>query len=159
MLADAFEARGAFRAVFIRPNSFAGILARGEEPGLYRRYGFALLAILPSLVLGVVIGWALRRKALRLGESAGTGRLWFGLGLLFGIPAWITFAVVRSREAMVTCGNCGSLRRPDAAVCHACRARWDLSHLEAPAWRVVEPVCADEARETAGAVFERQDLK
>lgn len=137
---DLFEARSGFRALFVRPNGFAGILSRIRDVTWLRRIWLVLLMILPSLLLGLVLGWGIRRKAMRLGYSSGAGYGWFVLGILFGIPAWITFGLVRSRETLVTCENCGSLRRPDQDLCHTCRAGWDLKHLEAPGWRVVEPI-------------------
>lgn len=144
-LADAFSAESAMRAMFIRPNSFAGILMRGREKEFFTRLGLAARAILPSLVLGFVIGSVLNKEAKRLGESKGVGRLWFVLGFLFGVPAWITFAVARPRVAMVTCGNCGGLRRPDRDRCHVCKAGWDLERLAAPSWRVKDAAEGEEA--------------
>lgn len=148
VLADTFESRAALRGMFVRPNILGGIFARSKGTGFFTRYGFAFLTILPSVALGLIVGFVLRRRALRLGESRGAGRLWFVLGLLLGIPAWITFAIVRPRAALVTCGNCGELRRPDRARCHACGAGWDLEYLAAPAWRVKD---AAEGEEDEGA--------
>lgn len=158
---DLFEARSGFRAIFVRPNGFAGIFSRIQDATWLKRIWFVLLMILPSLLLGLVLGWGIRRKAMRLGSSSGAGYGWFVLGILFGIPAWITFGLVRSRKTLVTCENCGSLRRPDQDCCHTCRAGWDLRHLEAPGWRVVEPIDSNtpEEKETTQESIQSEEKR
>jgi hypothetical protein len=140
VFADQIEPRAGFRALFLRPHSFIGILRRVEGLALWEMLIWVFLMLLPSLVVGLAVGLFLSKRSCAFGGSREEGRFWLAGGLLFGIPIWIAFHLVRPREKMVTCLNCGSLRRPSQLFCHTCRAGWDLEGLEAPNWCVAEPV-------------------
>lgn len=155
LCAEAIEPRAGMRALFLRPHSFIGILRRCRQMGLPAQFFWAFLMLLPSLLVGLGVGLCLRRKSLSLGGSSRAARGWFALGILFGVPAWITFHLVRPREKEVTCLNCGSLRRPDQMTCHVCRAGWDFKGLESPDWCLIEPL--EESESPVGpALSERQ---
>ncbi len=57
--------------------------------------------------------------------------------LAFGLVAYITYRLTRPDLSLVTCANCGRLRRVDQGQCHRCNAQWEVPELTAPAWRVV----------------------
>jgi len=155
LCAEAIEPRAGMRALFIRPHSFIGILRRCRQMSLPSQLFSTFLMLLPSLFVGLWVGLCLRRKFLSFGGSSRAARGWFAAGILFGIPAWITFNLVRPKEKMVTCLNCGSLRRPDQMSCHVCRTGWDFKGLESPDWCLVEPL--EESESPVGpAMSERQ---
>jgi uncharacterized OB-fold protein len=39
---------------------------------------------------------------------------------------------------LVTCANCGRMRRPDMEKCHRCGSKWYVPELIPPTWRVLD---------------------
>jgi uncharacterized paraquat-inducible protein A len=58
--------------------------------------------------------------------------------IAFGLTAYITYRLTQPKITLVTCTNCGKLRRPDMARCHRCGSKWHIPELTPPAWRVVD---------------------
>ncbi len=61
--ASSFEAGSGYRALFILPNSFIGMLGREVGDNAVARLVVALFMILPSIVLGMFIAWRVCKDA------------------------------------------------------------------------------------------------
>ncbi|MHC4740176.1 MAG: hypothetical protein ACYS9Y_14805, partial [Planctomycetota bacterium] len=57
--------------------------------------------------------------------------------VVFGLAAYISYRLTRPRETLVSCPNCGRLRRPDMDKCHRCGSGWVVAEMVAPNWRVI----------------------
>jgi len=133
-----FEALSGHNAMFILPNSFVAMLGRDVVENAAAKLMFVLLLMMPSIVLSIFLSRLVGKDAKRtgFGESA---RLYWIIGTLcFGLSAYITYRLTRPKDTLVTCRNCGKLRRPDMNLCHLCKSRWDVPELLPPAWRVLE---------------------
>lgn len=138
LCADCFEASAGHQALFILPNSFLGMLGRGMGIELFERQITALLLMGPSLILSVWLAWRIRKDAKLTGLS-NTAKKWWVIGTIaFGLPAYITYRLTRHKEVLVTCQNCGNLRRPDMETCHHCGSKWDMPDLTPPNWRICD---------------------
>jgi len=137
LCAGCFEAGAGHRALFILPNSFLGML--GRYTGLkFDREGFLPLLMGPSLVLSVWLAWRIRKDAKLTGLSSRAGTWWIVGTIAFGLPAYITYRLTRHKEVLVTCQNCGNLRRPDMEKCHRCGSKWEMPELTPPNWRICD---------------------
>jgi hypothetical protein len=102
------------------------------------RFSSGALLILPSIILSVFLAMRVVRDAAKVGLSE-DARLWWLLGTLcFGLTAYITYRLTKPKDVLVTCANCGRLRRPDMESCHHCRSKWVVGELTPPSWRVVD---------------------
>ena len=135
--AYSFEARSTHRALFLMPNSFVA-MARDYEGNVFYMLLIVLLLMLPGIVFAGLLGWRVERDATTIGLSRNVRRLWLAGTLLFGLPAYITYRLIRPKITFVTCVNCGKLRRTDTGNCHRCGSKWDVPELTPPAWRVVD---------------------
>jgi hypothetical protein len=136
--AYSFEAGATHRALFLMPNSFVA-LQRDRETSFIFQFLFALLFLLPALAFAGFLSWRVVRDAALMGLSRRARWLW-GLGTLaFGLPAYITYRLVRPKVALALCSDCGRGRRVDQETCHYCGSGWEKAVLGAPAWRVVSP--------------------
>ena len=136
--ADSFEAASGHNALFVLPNSFIAMKGRDVEGSFASRFLFALLLILPSIVLSIFLAWRVGKDAAVIGLS-GDERLFWILGTIaFGLVAYITYRLIRPKITLVTCQNCGKSRRPDMDRCHRCKGKWHIPELVPPAWRVVD---------------------
>jgi hypothetical protein len=132
---NSIEASAGHRALFILPNSFVGMLGRYDGKKFDREVFFPLL-IGPSLILSVWLAFCVRKDAKTIGLS-GTAKKWWTVGTIaFGLPAYITYRLTRPKETLVTCQNCGQLRRPDMEICHRCGSKWEIPELMPPNWRI-----------------------
>ncbi|MFH1614713.1 MAG: hypothetical protein ABIG61_06490 [Planctomycetota bacterium] len=132
------EAGAGYRTLFILPNSFAGMFSR-EAGGTHyiARFFFALFLLSPSVILGIFLALRIAKSTAIVGLSS-TAKLWWIVGAVcFGLVAYITYRLAGPREDLVTCLNCGKLRRCDMDKCHHCKSPWHVPHLEPPAWRVM----------------------
>jgi hypothetical protein len=134
---DRIEAPAGHRALFVLPNSFVGML--GRYKGMqFDREVFLPLLMGPSLILSIWLAFRVRKDAKILGLS-GTAKKWWTVGTIaFGLPAYITYRLTRPKEALVTCQNCGQLRRPDMEICHRCGSKWEVPELTPPNWRICD---------------------
>jgi hypothetical protein len=134
-----YEATSGFRSIFILPNSFIAMEGRATEDNAYTRFWGALLLISPSLMLSFLLAWRIGKNATSLGYSQDAALGWAIATFAFGLVAYITYRLTRSKAALVTCANCGKPRRPDMKRCHHCKSAWNIPELIPPSWRVVEP--------------------
>ena len=65
--ASSFEAGSGYRALFILPNSFIGMLGREVGDNAVARFAVALFMISPSIILGVFIAWRVGKDAAAVG--------------------------------------------------------------------------------------------
>ena len=136
--ADSFEAASGHRALFLLPNSFIAMEGRDTTGNFAGRFVIGLFLILPSITLAILLAWRVGKNAFALGLSE-NARLYWIIGTLgFGLAAYITYRLTRPKITLVTCQNCGKLRRPDMAKCHRCGSKWHVPELTPPAWRVLD---------------------
>jgi hypothetical protein len=136
--AYSFEAAAGHRALFILPNSFVAMKGRDVSQNAGSRLGFALLLVLPSLILGIFLAWRVEKDATLVGLSENARLLWMIGTIAFGLTGYITYRLTRPKETLVTCVNCGRLRRPDMDRCHRCGSKWQILELMPPTWRVTD---------------------
>jgi len=136
--ASSFEAGSGYRALFILPNSFIGMLGREVGDNAVARFVFALFVISPSIVLGMFIAWRVCKDAAAVGLTENARLCWFIGSICFGPAAYITYRLTRPRETLVSCPNCGRLRRPDMDKCHRCGSGWVVAEMTVPRWRVID---------------------
>lgn len=136
--AFSFEATAGHRALLVLPNSFVAMFGRSglDEPFILRLC-FALLIILPSILLGLFLAWRVAEDAGTVGLSKNARLVWFTATIAFGLTAYITYRLTRPKITLVTCLNCGKARRPDMENCHRCGSKWVVPELTPPTWRVV----------------------
>jgi len=132
-----FEATAGHRALFILPNSFVAMKGRDISANIVMRFSAALLIILPSIMLGIFLAWRVNKNAKTVGLSENARLCWMIGTIGFGLPGYITYRLTRPRETLVTCANCGKLRRPDMDKCHHCGSKWHVPELIPPSWRVL----------------------
>jgi len=138
------DAIRSLHGVFLVPNSVFGWRGRTfvERSSLKARF-FALLVLAPPVGLGAVLGWLVARDAKQRGLASRSRKAWFVTTMMLGLAGYVMWRLVRPGEVMVTCSECGRLRRTELAVCQHCGASWQAS---APlAWRVVEGVEMEDA--------------
>ncbi len=134
---DSIEASAGHRALFILPNSFVGMLGRYNGTKFDREV-FLPLLMGPSLILSIWLAFRVRKDAKILGLS-GTAKKWWTIGTIaFGLPAYITYRLTRPKETLITCQNCGKMRRPDMDTCHHCGSKWEMPELTPPNWRICD---------------------
>lgn len=125
------------RAVFILGDSAEGRLGQVLPKHGLVVLGVAMGMLFPSLLLSLVLAQLTTRNAKTLGFSKQACRWWMYGVFVFGLPAYITYRLTRPRMVMVTCINCGKLRRPDWDHCQHCGSAWQVPELTPPAWRVL----------------------
>ena len=129
------------RALFILPNSLTGTLAydlrdkKGWQSSILR-VTLLTLIMLPSLLLSIILAWRINRNAKLIGLTLRQRRLWIIATLLLGLSVYIAYRIMRPRNAVVTCSNCGNMRRVDYDTCHNCQATWQQAEKQPPAWRI-----------------------
>ncbi|HEG44160.1 MAG TPA: hypothetical protein ENH94_08950 [Phycisphaerales bacterium] len=133
---SAFEAVDGHNGLFILPNSHASRINRNEE-GIFGPFFLAMIIISPSIILGVLLGLAVYKDATVTGFSKEDRRSWLLGTILFGLSAYITYRLTKPKETLVTCQNCGKMRRPDMDRCHRCGGKWQIPELTPPSWRVI----------------------
>ena len=140
LTASSFEATSASRALFLLPNSYVGRFgySRHTGDGKIGRFLAALFIISPSIVLGLFLAWRVNRDAILVGFSRDARRSWIIGTVVFGIAAYITYRLTRPKITLVTCANCGKMRRPDMELCHHCSSQWHVPKLIPPTWRVID---------------------
>ncbi len=136
--ASSFEATAGHRALFVLPNSFAAMKGRDISENIGTRFYATLLMILPSIILAILLAWRVSKDATDVGLSEKAKLYWMLGTLAFGLTAYITYRLTRPKITLVTCANCGRLRRPDMARCHRCGSKWHVPELTPPTWRVVD---------------------
>jgi hypothetical protein len=133
-----FEAAAGYRALFILPNSFVAMKGRDISENIATTFPAALLIMLPSIILGIFLAWRVNKDATVVGLSENARLCWMIGIIAFGLSGYITYRLTRPRETLVTCANCGKLRRPDMDKCHRCGSKWHVPELTPPTWRVLD---------------------
>ena len=134
---DRIEPSAGHRALFILPNSFVGMLGRYNGTKFDKEV-FLPQLMGPSLILSIWLAFRVRKDAKIIGLS-GTAKKWWTVGAIaFGLPAYITYRLTRPKETLVTCQNCGNMRRPDMEICHRCGSKWEVPELTPPNWRICD---------------------
>jgi len=136
--ASAFEAASGHRALFFLPNSFIAMKGRDRSGNFAERFFSALWLILPSIILAIWLARRVGKNAAVTGLSENARHYWIIGTLAFGLTAYITYRFTRPKLTLVTCQNCGKMRRPDMAKCHRCGSKWHVPELTPPAWRVLD---------------------
>jgi len=137
LTASAFEAGAGHRALFLLPNSFAGMNARDNRGRFDARLIATLMLISPSVVLAAWLACRVAKDTATVGLPKNVRSFWAFLTLAFGLTGYITYRLIRPKITLVTCRNCGKPRRPDMDTCHRCGSKWDVPELTSPVWRVV----------------------
>lgn len=136
--ASCFEATAGYNALLILPNSFVAFFGRYIAESFIGGLCLALLIISPSIILGALLAWRLVKDAAAVGLSKRSRLYWLIATICFGLSAYITYRLTRPKIKMVTCANCGRLRRPDMTRCHRCGSKWQMPELIPPTWRVID---------------------
>jgi hypothetical protein len=134
---SAFESISGHRALFFLPNSFIAMKGRDIKGNFAERFMSALWWISPSIILAIWLACRVSKNAVVVGLSENARLYWIIGTLAFGLTAYITYRLTRPRITLVTCLNCGKMRRPDMAKCHRCKSDWHVPELAPPAWRVL----------------------
>ncbi|MBM4103113.1 MAG: hypothetical protein FJ263_03555 [Planctomycetes bacterium] len=117
-----FNPETGYSHLFVRPNSMIGLMK--IEFDSFNFWLLWLFLMLPSLVLSLLLATSARIKAAQMGYPALSKDGWFVAILTFGIPAYITFRLMLPKERMITCANCGNLRRVEFENCQSCKRDW-----------------------------------
>jgi len=131
-----FSPATGYSHLFIRPNSLIGLMK--FEPSAARFWFLILFLMLPSLILSLWLAITTRIKAAKIGCSSLSKDGWVIAVLAFGIPAYITFRLTMPKERMITCANCGNLRRVDFDRCQQGKALWPDAASPKTAWQVID---------------------
>jgi hypothetical protein len=97
-----------------------------EEEGTLRwislTLGFMVLALnlVVCLLFAHLVWWLHRPYASRPGSA----RWWLLAVVLLGIPGWIAYKILRPRDSLLSCPQCGRLRSVANERCPFCLAIW-----------------------------------
>lgn len=133
-----FDGAGGPRSLFILPNSHLARVGGKRASGDVSKYAVCIGMLLPSLIIGVLLAGRIERDAKVVGISARAKFWWVAVTIVFGLSAYITYRLTRPKDTLVSCVNCGQMRRPDMERCHQCQSLWDIPELVPPMWRVIE---------------------
>jgi len=134
--AYSFDAGATHRAIFLMPNSFVA-QQRDRQTSLFFQLLWAIVFMLPAMLFAGFLSGRVASDARVIGLSAWARRVWMVGTFLFGLPAYITYRLMRPECVLMVCRECGRGRRLDRDVCHHCGSGWDSPELEPPAWRVI----------------------
>ncbi|MCP4153520.1 MAG: hypothetical protein GY757_37680, partial [bacterium] len=131
------------------PNSFIAMWGRERTGNFVERFFGAIGWIFPSIIFSIWLATRVNKNAVVVGLSE-NARLYWTIGTLaFGLTAYITYRLTRPGITLVTCQNCGKMRRPDMDRCHRCKSEWLVPELTPPAWRVLDGTVQTEPVERA----------
>ena len=136
--AYSFEAAAGHRGLFLLPNSFIAMQGRIDYGNFVERFFGALGWIFPSIIFSIWLATRVSKNAVVVGLSDDVRLYWIIGTLAFGFVAYITYRLTRHKITLVTCQNCGKMRRPDMDRCHRCKSDWFVPELTPPAWRVLD---------------------
>jgi len=135
--AGEFEAISSRRALFFLSDTTIGRIISGSGEELIKTAEILFLS-LPAGLLGLFLAWRVSKNARQVGLSKNMQTFWIIMVIFFGIPAYIAYRLTRPEMVLVSCRNCGQMRRPDQELCHQCKSPWLVPELVPPAWRVQE---------------------
>jgi uncharacterized membrane protein len=136
--AYSFEAVAGHRGLFFLPNSFIAMQGRIDYGNFITRLLSALWFMSPSIIFSIWLVTRVSKDAVVVGLSNNVRLYWIIGTLAFGLAAYITYRLTRPKITLVTCLNCGKMRRPDMDRCHRCKSAWFVPELTPPAWRVLD---------------------
>jgi hypothetical protein len=156
--AYSFEAAAGHRGLFLLPNSFIAKWGRTRSGNFVERLLFALWMIMPSIIFSIWLATRVNKDAVVFGLSSRARSYWILGTITFGLVAYITYKLTKPKITLVTCKNCGLMRRPDMDKCHRCKSDWLVPELMPPAWRVLDgaekPELLEQAEESPVASAE-----
>ncbi|MHC4726326.1 MAG: hypothetical protein ACYS17_03790, partial [Planctomycetota bacterium] len=136
--AYSIDAAAGHKGLFLLPNSFIAMQGRIDYGNFVVKLLAALWFMSPSIIFSIWLAVRVSKNAVVVGLSD-NARLYWILGILaFGLAAYITYRLTRPKITLVTCQNCGKMRRPDMDRCHRCKSDWFVPELTPPAWRVLD---------------------
>jgi hypothetical protein len=135
--AEEFEAISSRQALFFLSDTYIGQIVQGDSDQLTGAIRIIFLS-LPACLYSLFFAWRISKNAKYLGLSKNAQSFWIIIVIFFGIPAYITYHLTKPATALVTCPNCGQMRRPDKENCHQCKSPWSVAELIPPSWRVLE---------------------
>lgn len=138
VFAPDFDAAEDPRSLFIQPDSVIGMIGRSYDIEGLETFFLAFAAISPALIISILLAGWVAKDAKRLGLTKTARSLWTIGTIGFGLSALVAYLLTKPRQTMVTCQNCGLLRRPDMDLCHQCHAKWNIPDIAPPAWRVLD---------------------
>lgn len=136
--ARSFEAAAGHRALFFLPNSFIAMWGGHKSGNFVERFFAALWWLMPSIIFSIWLSTRITKDAVAVGLSKNVRLYWVIGTLAFGLVSYITYRLTRPKIILVTCQNCGRMRRPDMDRCHRCKSEWFVPELTPPAWRVLD---------------------
>jgi hypothetical protein len=119
-----------YRSIFLLPDSFVAMSARDSEIGRLARFFRACLLVFPAVLLALQFAWFVARDGEKMGLSKNARAVWVAGTVLFGLPAYITYRLMRPKATLVTCTNCGKSRRPDMGPVPPLRQRVDRARAD-----------------------------
>jgi hypothetical protein len=138
LVTEAFGPRSWGRSLFFMPDSFAAGRERIDMENYLEKYVILFFMLIPGMAIGILLAWRVSRDAKITGLPDSARMWWVIITIAFGLSAYITYRIVRPKIALVSCINCGKLRRPDMEECHHCRGSWETARSNGPSWRVIE---------------------
>jgi len=135
--AYSIEAAAGHRGLFLLPNSFIAMQGRTDFGNFVERFFSALWWLMPSIIFSIWLSTKITKDAVIVGLSKNVRLYWVIGTIAFGLTAYITYRLTRPKITLVTCQNCGKLRRPDMPRCHRCGSKWHVPELTPPTWRVL----------------------
>ncbi|MCP4261098.1 MAG: hypothetical protein GY774_26875 [Planctomycetes bacterium] len=136
--AYSIDAATGHKGLFLLPNSFIAMQGRIDYRNFMLKLLFALWLMLPSIIFSIWLAVRVSKNAVVVGLSDNARLYWILGTLAFGFTAYITYRLTRPKITLVTCQNCGKMRRPDMDRCHRCKSDWFVPELTPPAWRVLD---------------------
>jgi hypothetical protein len=135
--ADNFEARQSHQGIVLMPQAWVSFHSRSPQGKLNPLFG-AMLIISPAILLSSIFAFLVYRDTTKIGFSKTARQWWTVATVLFGISAYLTYIMTKPKITLVTCKNCGKMRRPDMEICHRCKCSWEVPQLNPPDWRVMD---------------------
>lgn len=137
LTAYSFDAGATRRALFLMPNSFVA-QQRDRQTSFFVQLLWALVFMMPGILFAGYLSWRVRADARAIGVSAWGRRIWTAGTVLFGLPAYVTYRLMRPKCVLTPCRECGRGRRVDRETCHHCGRGWRPPKMEPPSWRVID---------------------
>lgn len=116
---------GLFRIPLRRTNGFFQFL-------------WALVYLAPAVLFSGLLARRAGRDTAAVGLSPRASGLWLAGTLLIGLPAYVTYRLMRPKAALTLCRECRLARRVDKDLCHHCGKGWNGPQLDPPEWRIVD---------------------
>lgn len=133
--AHRFHAGDSHRAFFLMPNSVVA-MQRKREARIAIQVLWALLFMLPGLVLAVFLSWRVARLARLTGISRRRRRLWMVVTAALGLPGYISYRFLHPQRVLSLCQACGGNKPVDLDLCPDCGVSFSGEARYAPLWRV-----------------------